>query len=185
MLLVLLLGVADFGRVFAAGITLEAMARNAAEAAAQEYAQIHRNKGSALTQADYDTLHARALEAACQEADTLPNKATAGSACTMPTVAVCVHDQPAIPSDPLPPPGDLNCGTEASSAPAECTQMGDAWTRNKDGGADRLAYVEVRVCYEFTTLFSITHDVQLPFNWSLSIGEIWLQRDRSFVVGEF
>ena len=31
MLLVLLLGVADFGRVFAAGITIEAAARNAAE----------------------------------------------------------------------------------------------------------------------------------------------------------
>ena len=31
MLLVLLLGVADFGRVFAAGITVEAAARNAAE----------------------------------------------------------------------------------------------------------------------------------------------------------
>ena len=37
MLLVLLLGVADFGRVFTAGITVEAAARNAAEVVAQEY----------------------------------------------------------------------------------------------------------------------------------------------------
>ena len=34
MLLVLLLGIADFGRVFAAGIILEAASRNGAEAAA-------------------------------------------------------------------------------------------------------------------------------------------------------
>ena len=40
MLLVLLLGIADFGRVFPAGITIEAAARNAAEAAAQEYLRI-------------------------------------------------------------------------------------------------------------------------------------------------
>ncbi len=42
MLLVLLLGVADFGRVFQAGITIEAAARNGAEAAAQEYRQLAR-----------------------------------------------------------------------------------------------------------------------------------------------
>ncbi|HEU4863568.1 MAG TPA: TadE/TadG family type IV pilus assembly protein, partial [Candidatus Limnocylindria bacterium] len=42
MLLVLLLGVADFGRVFASGITTEALARNAAEAASQEYLQVRR-----------------------------------------------------------------------------------------------------------------------------------------------
>ncbi len=34
LLLILLLGVADFGRVFAAGITLEAAARNASEVVA-------------------------------------------------------------------------------------------------------------------------------------------------------
>ena len=56
MLLILLLGVADFGRVFQAGITLEAATRNAAEAAAQEYTQIFRNKGP-LTSADYARLH--------------------------------------------------------------------------------------------------------------------------------
>ena len=43
LLLVFLLGVVDFGRIFTAGITMEAAARNAAEAAAQEYQQIIRN----------------------------------------------------------------------------------------------------------------------------------------------
>jgi hypothetical protein len=47
-----------------------------------------------------------------------------------------------------------------------------------------LPYVEVRVCYRFTTLFNLT-DLQLPFGWSLSVGEVWLQRDRVFVAGTY
>src|SRR5437868_2771020 len=43
VLLVLAIGVADFGQVFAAGITVEAAARNGAEAAAQEY--LHNGPG--------------------------------------------------------------------------------------------------------------------------------------------
>src|SRR5437868_15247511 len=57
MLLILLMGVADFGRVFSAAITMEATTRNAAEAAGQEYVQIMRNKPGGLTAQDYERLH--------------------------------------------------------------------------------------------------------------------------------
>src|SRR6187401_3080262 len=69
MLLVLLLGIADFGRVFQAGITIEAAARNAAEAAAQEYVQMVRNEPDGVLELpDYQRLHAVALDAVCSEA---------------------------------------------------------------------------------------------------------------------
>src|SRR6187551_418376 len=71
MLLVLLLGVADFGRVFAAGITIEAAARNAAEAAAQEYlrdppAPIE-DPAPLGNDAYYERLHNLAAITACRE----------------------------------------------------------------------------------------------------------------------
>src|SRR3970040_1696624 len=79
MLLILLLGVADFGRLFSHGIILEAAARNGAEAAAQEYVQLQRNQpGGALTPANYARLHTIALEALCEEAGPLPNRAASG-----------------------------------------------------------------------------------------------------------
>src|SRR5918999_379430 len=77
ILLVLLLGIADFGRVFTAGIVLEASARNAAEAAAQEYLQLCRNRPTCppLDDTDYAALHGVALVEACREAERLPNRA--------------------------------------------------------------------------------------------------------------
>ncbi len=172
MLLVLLLGVADFGRVFAAGITLESAARNGAEAAAQEYLQIQRNK--TLETADYTKLHQIAVEAVCRDAEVLPN-ATGGASCTSPAVAVCVHDATA---------GDSGCGAEATGAPVECDGMG-GWTPALAGSATSpLPYVEVRVCYRFTTLFDLKQ-LQLPFGWGLSVGDVWLQRTRVFSVGAY
>jgi TadE-like protein len=195
MLLVLLLGIADFGRVFSAGITMEAAARNAAEVAAQEYVQLKRNSSASLDADDYQHLHNVAIDAACSEAKVLENFAESGGTCSMPVVAVCVHDIPAPAADPLPPPGDASCGIEALSAPSECGAMSDdisdpsddgAWTNNKTDGStlldESLPYVEVRVCYQFTTLFNI-NDLQLPLGWSLSLGETWLERERSFVAG--
>ncbi|MGQ0609395.1 MAG: hypothetical protein ACT4OQ_13170 [Chloroflexota bacterium] len=44
--------------------------------------------------------------------------------------------------------------------------------------------MEVRVCYQFTTLFSI-QDLRLPFSNGLSIGDIWLQKDRGFTVADY
>ncbi|HET7667486.1 MAG TPA: TadE/TadG family type IV pilus assembly protein [Mycobacterium sp.] len=173
MLLVLLLGVADFGRVFAAGITLESAARNGAEAAAQEYLQIQRNK--TLETADYTKLHDVAREAVCRDTEILPN-ATGGGSCSSPVVAVCVHDAAA---------GDAGCGTETPSAPAECDAMDGGWNAALSGTATSpLPYVEVRVCYRFTTLFNL-QQLELPFGWGLSVGDVWLQRTRVFSVGAY
>jgi Flp pilus assembly protein TadG len=177
MLLVMLLGLADFGRVFTAGITLEAAARNGAEAAAQEYVQMVRNQpGGVLDAADFDHLHAVAIDAVCRETETLPDQAEAGGVCTLPFTAVCVHDG-----------NDVDCGGEASAAPAECSRVTSAWDPANNGaspGAPALAYVEVRVCYQFTTLFNLS-ELRLPFGWGLSLGNIWLERDREFAAANY
>jgi hypothetical protein len=190
MLLILLLGVADFGRLFSQGIILEAAARNGAEAAAQEYVQLQRNQPlGALDAGDYAALHAVALETLCEEAEPLPNRAAAGSppTCAMPYAAVCVHD--AAAGDDVGAGG--TCGNEAAGAPAECSIMDSAWTAAIEQAypidpldPPPLPYVEVRVCYRFTTLFNLTN-LQLPFGWGLSVGDVWLQRDRVFVAGAY
>lgn len=197
VLLVLLLGIADFGRVFAAGIVLEAAARNGAEAAAQEYLQIARN-APAIDAAAYQRIHDVALKEVCREAERLPAELDVDDdgVCEMPHVAVCIHDLPPDPDDATPPSGDPICGTEASAAPQpECSAFvddpsdpddwRDAWSNSKGpGAAEKLAFVEVRVCYRFTTLMNLT-ELRLPFGWGLSIGEIFLQRDRSFAVADY
>jgi TadE-like protein len=179
MLLVLLLGIADFGRVFSAGITLEATARNAAEAAAQEYVQLIRNRpGGVLDTDDYQHLHDIALEKVCEEAAVLPNRALSGSDCTMPVTGVCVHP-PDGTADPI------GCGSDAAAAPAECGSLTSGWSDGNAGyvpaGSTPLGYVEVRVCYRFTTLINLS-DLRLPFGWGLSLGDIYLQRTRQFAV---
>ena len=189
MLLVLLLGIADFGRVFSAGIVLEAAARNGAEAAAQEYLQLARNAPT-VGAADYARIHDVALKEVCREAERLPEEVDADNdgVCEMPTVSVCIHDIPAHPSDLSPPPagGDPGCGGEAGLAPQPgCSQfVSEGWNPTKDGGATALAYVEVRVCYRFTTLINMS-GLDLPFGWSISVGDVWLQRDRSFTVADY
>jgi len=185
LLLIVLLGVADFGRLFSQGIILEAAARNGAEAAAQEYVQLQRNQpGGILTPANYNQLHAIALEALCEEADLLPNRVASGTppTCDMPHAAVCVHDASAGDDVAM---GGL-CGSERAFAPPECSVLDPPWTATieQTDPPTALPYVEVRVCYRFTTLFSLT-DLQLPFGWSISVGEVWLQRDRVFVAGTY
>jgi Flp pilus assembly protein TadG len=177
MLLVLLLGLADFGRVFAAGITVEAAARNAAEAAAQEYVQLIRANGT-LQANDYRDLHHVALASLCHESTVLPNFAGAGNTCTMPVAAVCVHDAAGVAFGP-----DPYCGQDAASPPAQCTsvQSTAGWTTNNAEGSGSLAYVEVRVCYRFTTLFNL-QNLHLPMGSSLSLGDVYLQRTRIFTV---
>src|SRR5688500_3796468 len=145
MLLVLLLGIADFGRVFAAGIILEAAARNAAEAAAQEYRQLARNAPT-LEPDDYQRIHNVALSQVCREAERLPEELDADNngVCEMPIAAVCVHDVPGDPDDLTPPPagGDPWCGGEAGLAPQpSCSEFADeVWYPAKTGGAEALAY---------------------------------------------
>ena len=191
MLLILLMGIADFGRVFAAGITMEAATRNAAEAAAQEYVQIMRNKPSGLTASDYERLHEVALYSLCQEAQVLPNRVflgpssppplsgtTVDNPCSMPPTAVCVHDAVGATFGP-----DHFCnGTaDSPSPPAQCPDLASGWDTTNAQGSGALPYVEVRSCYQFTTLFNL-QNLTLPFGSSLTIGDIYLQRTRTFTV---
>lgn len=177
LLLVFLLGVADFARVFTAGITMEAAVRDGAEAAAQEYLQLIHKTGGTLDATDYGTLHTTALDAVCAETEPLPNQTKVGSSCTMPLAAVCVHDG----LDPL-------CGSEADPSLTPCSGVNGAWDNTNlgatPGGAAALPYVEVRACYRFTALWKVGN-VNLPFGWSISLGEIWLQRDRGFTVANY
>ena len=185
MLLVLLLGIADFGRVFHAGIVVEAAARNAAEAAAQEYLQLRRET-TTLTTTDYDRIHAVAQETVCDEASRLPDKVGSGSTCTMPASAVCIHD------DPANLPGYSGCGTGGAGAPGDCVIRDSAGT--VVGGVKqapwpslwlgRLPSVEVRVCYRFLTIFPL-QNLQLPLATGLSLPDIWLQKDRAFTVADY
>ncbi len=173
MLLVLLLGVADLGRVFAAGITLEALSRNAAEAAAQEYLQLRRGtSGSEPDAGAYSLVLDRAQKVGCREARTLPGHkedAFTGS-CQMPVIGACVHDEW----------GD-HCGaTSTPSVPAECSQLA-GWPTVLSDQPGGLPYVRVNACYQFKPMISIT----LPLNWSQPVGETWLQRQRIFTVADY
>jgi len=190
MLLILLLGIADFGRVFAAGITMEAATRNAAEAAAQEYVQIMRNKPTGLTASDYERLHEVALYSLCQEAQVLPNRVFVGPSsppalsgtvdnpCSTPLVAVCVHDAAGSTFGPDP---YCNGTTDAPTPPAQCADLSTGWDSTNAQGTGALAYIEVRACYRFTTLFNL-QNLTLPFGSGLTIGDIYLQRTRTFTV---
>jgi hypothetical protein len=184
LLMILLLGVADFGRVFQAGIAEEAAVRDAAEAAAEQYNQyLQCGSGnpdptcSGLTDSTrYDALHAEALRVACKEAERMPGRVVDGSGnCTMPFTAVCIHDTNA---------GDTACGQEAASAPAECKEMTNAlsWNPSRIGPTEATdpyggrPYVEVRMCYRFDPLFSFALG-----SW----GSVWLQKANYFVVTNY
>jgi hypothetical protein len=195
MLLVLLLGIADFGRLFTAGITVEAAARDAAEIGALERLR-DKPPDPAVDPsgfaAYYDDLHVRIAKAACAESDLLPNSSfvrdddpsTPGvqedRTCPgMPIIRACVRDH----LDSLSGSGDPACGEAIAgfdgSIPTECSQMTDTWS-NTSGGEVGSHAVEVRICYHFTTLFSL--HLSFPFGWGLNLGDIWLQRGRVFAL---
>jgi hypothetical protein len=167
LLLVLLLGIADLGRIFTSAITLEASVRNSAEAAAQEYVQIDSiTPAVGLDAAGYQQLHDLALEVACREAERLPDPVIAGSPCSKAFIAVCVHDDPAA---------DAGCGSEAAGAPAQCSEMSSpGWSPTRLG--PDLPYVEVRMCYAFGMI--TTFGIQ---EW----GTIWLQKINFFTVPNY
>lgn len=185
MLLVLFFGVADFARVFQAGIAVEAAARNAAEAAAQEYLRLPPapfpdpapNPGDP---AYYQRLHDLAASTLCAELRRLPNAGyDAGTdTCTQIVALVCIHDSadPACAATP-------NGVATPSTMPA-CDEMSPAPTPVQEAETPVMRYVEVRVCYRFTTIFNLT-ELQLPLGWGISVGEIHLQRDRTFTVADW
>jgi hypothetical protein len=169
LLLILLLGIADFGRIFAASIIAEAAARNAAEAAAQEYLQLDQQDGTrdgSLLNADYQALHTLALDVGCREADRLPDRVVVGAACQMPIIAVCVHDTAR---------GDPACPETSATYPADCDQMPGGWTTEQLTPAT-TPYVEVRLCYRFDPLITVPLG-----DW----GSVWLQRENYFTVQSY
>ena len=176
LLLVLLLGIADFGRVFHAGIVVESAARNAAETASQEYLQLRRN-GTPPSTAELDRIAAEAVAAVCEEAQRLPNRVMSGGACVMPMTAVCIHDDPAELTN-----YGAGCLNGAGAAPAECSALHSGPQALWASGM--LPSVEVRVCYRFETIVNLS-GVRLPFGNGLDVGTIWLQRDRVFSVADY
>lgn len=169
LLLILLLGIADFGRIFTAAIASEAAVRNAAEAAALEYMQLDGQDSTPgnLTQAQYDQLRTLALDVGCREAERLPGRVVAGGVCTMPWFAACIHDNAA---------GDANCGQNHTSAPAECGHMADTWTAVRAGPTEGRPYVEVRLCYRFDPLMTVPLG-----DW----GSVWLEKENNFTVANY
>ena len=198
ILLLLLVAIADFGRVFAAGVAVEAATRNAAEIAAEEYVKnppgdpaltpAQRLDAPAPTsgnQAYYDDLAMKAARTVCVELRNLPNTtydSVSGTCPSWPLIRVCVHDQTASNANnhcgqPITPGFD-------ASPPGECTTLpppGDAsWDPTMTGGGispggEPSRYVEVRVCYKFTTIL----------NLPLVPSEITFQNTRMFTIACF
>lgn len=188
LLLVLLLGVADFGRVFQAEIVIESASRAAAEAGAIEYLRTQEVRAvyPGPISDYYEHIHEVASRSACQEARILPNTtytpgvvgppSTPASCPTWPAVAVCVHD-----ADTIDPVCDGSPASGYSAGPPECTGMDDPWSNAEDSqGHD---YVEVRVCYHFTTLFNL--HLSLPFSAGISVGDLYIQRTAVFTVADY
>lgn len=173
ILIILFVGIADFGRVFATGIITEAASRDAAELTAQGYLSDPPGDlaaGASPTDANayYSALHQLAATVVCAETDQLPNADQSpadGTCATWPVVRVCVHDG----VDPL-------CGEAVpgfrTDLPPECPGLANpAWSNSQSGRTER--WVEVRACYRFTSL------LQLPI---FSLGDVSVERTRSFVI---
>jgi hypothetical protein len=183
MLIVLLLGIGDFARVFQAGIVTEAAARNGAEAAAIERLRVKPPPSTDPTFVPYYAhLHDVAAQAACAETRDLPNTVYApdnpstpiadDDLCTgWPVIAVCVQDG----QDPL-------CGQTAPGhsgpMPPGCGELSGMTLVAPDPVVSH--HVEVGVCYRFTTLMNL--DVDLPLGWGLTLGDVYLERVGDFVV---
>jgi TadE-like protein len=185
ILLVILLGVADFGRVFAAGITMEAAARDGGEVVALE--RLHNPPTTLGDPTYYQALHDLAARTVCHEAKLLPNTTydpgapgatpPVPEACPdIPVVAVCVHDD----ADPLCSAADAVSG-HSGAVPPECAGILDTTNRSNASGGETISkFVEVRVCYHFTTLFNLR--LQLPMATGMNLGDVWLERARTFVI---
>jgi hypothetical protein len=169
MLLFLFVAIADFGRIFASEINIEAATRNAAESGANQYlitppGPLELPAPGGLS-TYYLQLHDSIAKVVCAEMrDQLNTDYDPGTqTCpTMPVVLVCIHDSQ-----------DTDCGTPAFGAalPANCTELAPAPTHDQLGTARR--WVEVRTCYHFTTLINV------PL---VSFGDFWLQRTRQFTI---
>ena len=185
LLLVLMLTVADFGRIFSAGIVAESAARTAAETAAGEYLtellRVTPTPGT-IDSAGYARIHEAAWQTICDEAATLPNATPGGSGsqCAgLPTV-VCVHDN----ADPLCASSYNDSGGIPAGCPALSSGTRPANTQQAESPGQSWPYVEVRVCYRFTSVLRM----DIPFiGGSLSPlgGDFFLEKTRVFEVANY
>ena len=193
LLLILFLGIADFGRVFAAGITLEAAARDAAEVAAEQYRRLPPDGPyadqtlPAPTPGDplyYAALHDVAARIACREAGRLDNSTfdpgsdscpfDSGTGEQLPIISVCVHDN----ADPICDVPAFGVSVPAVGDPDPC-DLRNPPTNEMRGyaeGTESSRYIEVRICYRFSMLI---HVAVLPLD------DVWLKKNRVFTVAYF
>ncbi len=181
ILLLLLLTAGDFGRFFAAGITVESITRTAAEYAAREYLREEAAAGGApLSAAAYARVHAYAWETVCEEAAGLPGVATGshGDECSgIPTV-VCVHD--------LSDPDCANGYNDAGGIPPDCASLLPTNRPTSTiGGSEASRYVEVRVCYPFSTLLPVDGITSVGGPLAPLSGSFYIERERAFVVVDY
>lgn len=173
-MLLMLLAVADLGRLFSSGIVVQAASRDGAEAAAQAYVQLSQSTTMSATDF-YTAVRAKGEAVTCAEAQRLGGTSVDGSGnCTDPAIAICVHDA-GVPFDGVAQSGDPNCG-QSIGAPtagevAACSSLTSAWTTQTDAAG--LPYVEVRICYPFSML------TQTQF---LPVGPFYLQQSSNFVA---
>jgi hypothetical protein len=156
---------------------IENAARDAAEKGAQEY--VANQPGGAPFPLSgppppgnapyYEDLDELAAKAACSESAELPNTDinTADQTCaTWPIIRVCVHDS-----------NDPQCGAPINgfpgAIPAECSAMNAPWVNTQGGGGSSERWVEVRVCYKFTSIIHTEY---------FHLGDIYLERTRQFVI---
>jgi hypothetical protein len=175
ILLFVLVAIADFGRIFATGVELEAATRDGAETGANEYiskpppgdgtAPLNAPAPTPGSAAYYDALHLKVAKVVCTEMRDQPNSDYAAGTCpTMPVVLVCVHDA-ADPSCATPPFG--------GAVPGECGDLATLPPSNDQATGSPERWVEVRTCYHFTSFLGIP----VP-----PLGDYWLQRTRTFVI---
>jgi len=185
LLLVLMLTVVDFGRIFSAGITIESATRAAAETSAGHYLtelmRVTPTPGT-IDAAGYAKIHEAAWQSVCDEASGLPNAApgSGGAQCSGLVTVVCVHDN----ADPF-------CGdsyNDGGGIPAGCPTLavGSRPTnaQQSESGTQTWPYVEVRVCYRFSSLMQMT----IPFvGGSLSPlgGDFFIEKTRVFDVANY
>ena len=176
IIFVVLITIGDFGRFFAGGVTLESAARTAAEVAAQE---LTKEIASAVG-VDYSLIHRYGWSSVCDETRDLPNMTytSPGTECDGIPTLVCVHDG-----------ADPSCDTvynASSGVPPNCQTFaaGALPTNAQTGGAEASKYVEVRVCYRFSTFFNL----HIPFvggTLSPLSGDFFVERTRTFTVADY
>jgi hypothetical protein len=186
ILMLLLLTVGDFGRLFAAAITIESSAGAAAEIGAADYLREF-ERPNPLTTDSYTRVHRAAWESVCDEASTLPNAVpgTGGGECSgLPTV-VCIHDG-GDGSSGTGDPGCANVYNTGGSIPAECPglQPGSRPTNTQTGGAETSKYVEVRVCYRFNTFLKLAIP-SVGGTLATLGGDFYVERIRTFTVADY